>query len=920
MIDLSENLGVLVISNLGEELKEMPQHVISPYSFPLKFRGAGDPIFYCLPQVANQGWGMPLYDDKGESIYPGTLGGDHQAKVVVEDTENEGEFSPLASQGHAGFGNIDWVGPDIAGTRPILTFHGPQSRHLASNNFNYGSDESHAEIYLRGKIHAIAPFPVLGAALKQINGVWYTLAVCKDGTTDIFLSKRVNQSVIPTEVDDELKQQMIKMYHKTNAPWGWSELRRISVAEWASDNTTVLAARTPWFFNEKCTEVVSAREVEKEFNNGVTDTTEQLKVMLQASVDNVGEFINIIGAVMNYSDRTFTTVITSVKYGGDHISIPEDIVVDYTNTDRTRYFGDLPSVLPTAADYTRWNTNYGPHFMEGQGIISFDGTSYTTAITYGAAAQEWRGNHITQTLNTTGELFLCADFHGDVLVKAFTKNNTVIQSLCNMYVSCLLDTLTDIRFTPQVNPNPSSPDNSFDSVQWNEQNDSLYGVPYNVEGAIRGMRWYDIMPSEPRTDFVPEPNVDSFSMPVLQTFYTVGGAQYQEWPFVPQNLAVDTGPHRIIEQTHPTQAQLDPYAGSSGSLLGLAGGLEVVTYADGLTQDHKTVLAATGPYTEDVLFGVVEITAGIGGLNEYTEVMRSLAYIDIRDDSPMFISSDHIRYHNSITNTGGGARSTGTYTNKVRAISAGANLIDLLMDDPVDFSYESFGFPVFGTWSFYRYEEWGDDHSFLFWAGDNDILDRPRPPYKMSEIREGYSVPSTVHYTCTTGESPIPVNDPLQFEPSVGAFYPPPADGANKTHHWSYTQEHHTNVWMTMLGDGYNVALDIGKPLADMQPTVESFFKGSPTLVTEHQEDGSDIYKCRLSVPMDEVLDKDVEDNMQLGVARTVDTQGSIHYSISIKATNPLGEEKFVSYTTLTSGTLVDLIQVGETFYPLSPI
>lgn len=140
-------------------------------------------------------------------------------------------------------GTMDWRGEYINGqpTR-ILSFDGPRSRYFPPTISSQFFDSA---IYKNGKLFAIAPITVLGAAMmRDEQGDDWLVAVGNDGRKDV-IYRRPNKASNSAE-----------LYHPQSQPDGWQQ-----VGEFVSPGD-YREAKRPWLFNGSGTRAATLRELE----------------------------------------------------------------------------------------------------------------------------------------------------------------------------------------------------------------------------------------------------------------------------------------------------------------------------------------------------------------------------------------------------------------------------------------------------------------------------------------------------------------------------------------------------------------------------------------------------------------------------------------------------------------------------------
>ena len=138
-------------------------------------------------------------------------------------------------------GNIDWKGAYENGraTR-VLTWWGPSARYFPDP---WPQFPFRADVYQNGERFAVAPYPVLGAAInRDTEGREWLVAICTDGVNDIVYKRPNAKSTSPA------------LFEPVTQPDGWRELGRF---DWQSQGFSTL--NIPWFFNGNGTEAQTMR-------------------------------------------------------------------------------------------------------------------------------------------------------------------------------------------------------------------------------------------------------------------------------------------------------------------------------------------------------------------------------------------------------------------------------------------------------------------------------------------------------------------------------------------------------------------------------------------------------------------------------------------------------------------------------------
>lgn len=262
----------------------------SPSSVPTKITSS--PIVFLTKPTndSDKGWGFPLVDENGVRLPLGTLDGDKQIKSLLYERNWRRGDNP----GNQVYGNIDWRGPVIdenTGERLRLTYNGPAMRYFADGVFNYDQSPVSKEIYCKGGYYAIAPKPVLGAALRSIDDVLYIFALCKDNSADVLYVRKAPESPVYGTLSLDQIIAMQGVYdHATGE--GWRILTRIerqTIDHPPEQEEEALEATTPWFFNESCTQAACMRDVLVTFTDANAEEYQELgkaKYLL-----NIGDLI-----------------------------------------------------------------------------------------------------------------------------------------------------------------------------------------------------------------------------------------------------------------------------------------------------------------------------------------------------------------------------------------------------------------------------------------------------------------------------------------------------------------------------------------------------------------------------------------------------------------------------------------------------
>lgn len=181
--------------------------LLPPFYTPVSYSTESQRGFIVRPSTElGAGWGEPYQDEAGNAITPGTLGGPNDRAYLGP---KRGQWTTTRTLSLQDVGNIDWKGPwkNLARTkRKVLSWHGPPQRYWNDGTFVYGSSRFHRHIYSDGLTIGIAPGPVMGAAIAEIDGQETLVAIVKYGpwfeevyTTTTFLS--VLRDNVPDDAD-----------------------------------------------------------------------------------------------------------------------------------------------------------------------------------------------------------------------------------------------------------------------------------------------------------------------------------------------------------------------------------------------------------------------------------------------------------------------------------------------------------------------------------------------------------------------------------------------------------------------------------------------------------------------------------------------------------------------------------------------
>ena len=238
--------------------KPIGGHFVSPFSTPKSYEAPTFKGFIGVPRnnIHVPGWGQPYKDAQGNPITPGTFGGPNQAAMV---DKKKGVWKIRRHKNAQKYGEISWRGPKKSNKedakRYIISYHGPMTRHFATDSFVYGADSKHRNVYMEGGLIGVAPGPVLGACLKSISNKMYLIVVCRTDEGERVL-RRVAGG--PVYGDDEKALAKLAQFASQEYKEGWVLVGVVTI------DPEYRNPKTPWFFNESGTEAQCIRYKMKE--------------------------------------------------------------------------------------------------------------------------------------------------------------------------------------------------------------------------------------------------------------------------------------------------------------------------------------------------------------------------------------------------------------------------------------------------------------------------------------------------------------------------------------------------------------------------------------------------------------------------------------------------------------------------------
>lgn len=285
----------------------------------------------------------------------------------------------LSKQSGLRAGNIDWKGDYVNGKpTKTLTWQGPPARYFPLVR-GYPFSE---EIYRRGKVYAVAPLPVLGAAItRDDQGDSWLIAVCSDGTTDVVYRRPNKASNSPVMHDPQ-----------TN-PEGWKEIGSYP------GGTGYREANRPWFFNASGTQAVTLREVEPEQDPTLISGSVKT-VMLELQLSNAA-----IATIVARDNGTGWNRVKTAIYNSTDSSAASSLIADGSG----RYVVGVDyreNTLVTCDLRLEESENSNASWTAGSSYITYKGQTqgrYRQTLECGGTAQDlWDEQFDGQLAVTSG--------------------------------------------------------------------------------------------------------------------------------------------------------------------------------------------------------------------------------------------------------------------------------------------------------------------------------------------------------------------------------------------------------------------------------------------------------------------------------------------------------------------------------------
>lgn len=193
-------------------------------------------------------------------------------------------------------GNIDWKGLYVNGKpTKVLSWRGPNTRYFRDTISSYGFyiDPFIQVVYQNGKLFAVAPYPVLGAAItRDSDGKEWLIVICKQGRADVVYRKPNKESM------------SMALYNEITAPDGWQRIGYFPLS--ASHDE----ARTPWFFNGTGTEAQAMH-----LRYGFPEKPDRLKIVIHDGFASIANLGNLPEGINEYSGSGLCTK-AAIGYSG----------------------------------------------------------------------------------------------------------------------------------------------------------------------------------------------------------------------------------------------------------------------------------------------------------------------------------------------------------------------------------------------------------------------------------------------------------------------------------------------------------------------------------------------------------------------------------------------------------------------------
>lgn len=418
-------------------------NLLSPKGTPAEYVGRQNKGFIVSPasDSAPSGWGAPYTDSDGNAVPPpGTVGGSGARRLLGYDPARG--WRSRKTPGTFLVGNVSWQGKLKQVGKPekgywVLTYHGPAGRYFSNAAFSYGADDRHNDVYYEGQCIAVAPQPVLGAAVRTIaDDTRELVVICKKGAEDVVYVRPMPMSgVYSDKYDDEYRTGQMQMYSASNKN-GWRLLGSQTCNQSSQGaSREVKEATTPWFFDATGTVAQCMREATVTMDRGDKVMEHpgyvRYKVTVQgeaasfATVDNESGFTyKMKRGVIRYGDYSTVTrwpvttgtlrthwwhewkVYCDIEGTGSYV-----IAVDYKDTEEVLLTVELKASLHlTQWMYEGCDSTYDPSMdgtpesntgQKGGDWFKYNQPDYVPSEQDGVGLG-YLGHNVTYRLNSTG--------------------------------------------------------------------------------------------------------------------------------------------------------------------------------------------------------------------------------------------------------------------------------------------------------------------------------------------------------------------------------------------------------------------------------------------------------------------------------------------------------------------------------------
>ena len=368
-------------------------NAISPYGRVVSYEPAPKKGIFVRPasDAAPGGWSPERHPDTGAPILPGTPDGARPYRVLRREADESGEWNCVHHAGTFFYGEIDWRGGLKSISKPQegrwrLSYHGPNSRYFGTDAFSYGNEETHNNVYMEGRCIAVAPFPVLGAALQveelgDGNREITLVVACKSGTADAFYTRRFKGGgVLRNAYTEEFRNSSMELFHEIHNPDGWVALGSFTLdtSVTQGDSCDVYGARAPWFFNESGDKAVCTRECDVSFSIEAVPVTHRGYNHYRATLTNSAVSYEDLGNTNGFSFDVETEILrqpnhVSVTRWPDYrYPLATHVWEVYTVDQKMRMSGDYRVAVDYAGDEMKYLTarvqylrRHGHHYYRG---------------------------------------------------------------------------------------------------------------------------------------------------------------------------------------------------------------------------------------------------------------------------------------------------------------------------------------------------------------------------------------------------------------------------------------------------------------------------------------------------------------------------------------------------------------------------